>query len=186
MRLVYYSSLIVAACVQITLTCLSAALAWGALPLRQIGYCVETSWTYCPEDSTVIRTRVSDEFPGPVGWSDAPLLFASIVSLLLFLPWSKTAVMLAAERAWPKNLTLYASSGGCLLIVAGYQILVAGAAARQLSDLDTVAILNAAERRRALTAIVWCALILFVHHAVLGVAGVLVNRGTKNVNWGGN
>ena len=85
---------------------------------------------------------------------------------------------------WPKNVLLYAATRGCLLVCAGYQILLAESGARQLAYLDPLSIRNAAERRRALTAIVWCSLFLFVHHAVLSIAGVLVNRGSKNGNWG--
>ena len=179
MRLVYYSSVIVAACVQITLLCLAAALAWGSLPLRRVGECVETSWTYCPANSGGVRTRHSDDFPGPVGWTDGALLFSALISMLLLLPWSKAALQLATDRMWPKNVLLYASTGGCLLVCAGYQILLAESGARQLSFLDSSTIRNAAERRRALTAIVWCSLFLFVHHAVLSIAGILVNRGAK-------
>lgn len=184
MRVAYYTSVVVAGCVQITLVCLSAALAWGSLPLRRAGECVETSWVYCPAVAGGVQTRHSDEFPGPVGWADGPLLFSALLSLLLLLPWSKAALLLATERMWPKNVLLYAAAGGCLLVCAGYQILLAESGARQLAYLDPLSIRNAAERRRALTAIVWCSLFLFVHHAVLSIAGVLVNRGSKNGNWG--
>jgi hypothetical protein len=184
MRLVYYGSLILATCVQITLVCLAAALAWGSLPLRKIGSCVETTWTFCPENSGPINTRLSDEFPGPVGWCDGPLLFSALVSLLLLPPWGKAALQFATDRLWPRNALLYASTGGVLLLCAGYQILLAESGARQLTELDASTIRNTAERRRALTAIVWCSLFVFVHHALLGISGVLVNRGAKNGNWG--
>ena len=190
MTIAFYISIVFAFIAQVTVLCLSATLAWGGLPIQHTKKkFVESSYVFCSEaevgDGDCVQTRHSDEYPGPVGWTDGPLLFSSILSLLLLIPWSKTAILFATERMWPREATLYAASGGCLLLGAAYQIMLSQAGARQIGEMEVNGFRNVKERHNTMDAITWSSLFLFIHHAVLGIAGTLINRGAKNANWGG-
>ena len=185
MRIVFYVSLVLAFCAQLTVLCLSATLAWGGLPLEHPQKTIESAYVYCSTgNENCERTRHSDEFPGPVGWTDGPLVFSSILSLFLLIPWCKTALQFATERTWPREATLYAAAGGCLLLCPAYQIMLSQAGARQLGEMEFAGYRNVRERHNTLNAITWCSLFLFIHHATLGISGTLINRATKNANWG--
>lgn len=187
MRLALYTTLVIAFCVQLTTLCLSATLAWGGLEPEHAIRPVETAHLSCSlaQASTCIRTRGSDEYPGPVGWTDGPLLFANLIGMILLVPWSRVALHFAAEKVLPRDVTLHATAGVGLLVCSGYQILLSQGGARQLRELEQHEIRNVHERIHTLEAITWASLFLFIHHAVLGIAGSLINRsGAKNAVWG--
>ncbi len=155
-----YLSLVVAFCTQITAVCLAATLAWGGLPLGHPGKSIETAYVFCSKEMVAAShcdfTRLSDEFPGPVGWTDGPLLFSTLVSLLLLLPWSKSALEFASTTKYPREISLYAAAGGCLLLCAAYQIMLSQGGARQLGDMEFFGYRNIRERHSTLNAITWC------------------------------
>jgi len=189
MPIAFYLSVVFAFIAQLTTLCLSATLAWGGLPIEhQGGKLVESARVFCAneriQEGECTGTRHSDEYPGPVGWTDGPLLFSSILSLLLLIPWCKVALQFATERIWPREATLYAVAGGCLLLSAAYQIMLSQGGARQIGEMEVQGFRNVQERHNTLNAITWCSLFLFIHHAILGISGTLINRGAKNANYG--
>ena len=160
-QLVVYLILVIAFCAQLTALCLAATLAWGGLPLRHAsGKWIETAYVFCSKEQITAgrceRTRHSDEFSGPVGWTDSPLLFSTIASLLLLLPWSKAALEIALRSNYPREVSLYAAAGGCLLLCAAYQIMLSQGGARQLGYMEYYGYQNVKERHATLNAITWC------------------------------